>query len=187
MVAFEPRMDAEILIRPLQPEDVEPITAAFRAVRWHKPREQYERYLVEQAAGQRTVLVAFAGAEFRGYVTVAWQPDYVPFREAGVPEIQDLNVLPRFRRQGIASRLMDEAERRVSGRSGTVGIGVGLFRDYGPAQRLYALRGYVPDGHGAAYHNQILRGGEPVRADDDLVLHLTRALPRGAGRAGPPA
>jgi GNAT superfamily N-acetyltransferase len=168
---------AEVRIRPLEAGDVEPIVAAFHTAGWPKPRAQYERYLSEQDDGERLVLVAFDGTDVCGYGTVCWEPDYPPFVAAGIPEIQDLNVLPRFRRRGIATRLMDEAERRVAERGRIVGIGVGLYDDYGPAQRMYVLRGYVPDGRGAAHRNLPVRGGETVRADDDLVIHLTRRLP----------
>jgi GNAT superfamily N-acetyltransferase len=169
-------MESEIHIRPLQESDVEPIVAAFLAARWPKPRAQYERYLAEQESGVRSVLVAMAGAEVCGYGTVAWEPDYPPFMVARIPEIQDLNVLPRFRRRGIATRLMDQAERLVGGRGDVVGIGVGVYDDYGPAQRMYVLRGYVPDGRGASWRNQPVHGGETVRADDDLVLYLIKRL-----------
>jgi GNAT superfamily N-acetyltransferase len=167
-------MDFEI--RPLQPGDVEPIVSAFLAADWPRRRELYERYLAEQDADERVVLVAMAGAEVCGYGTVCWEPDYPPFRIAGIPEIQDLNVLPRFRRRGIATRLMDEAERRIAERGTVAGIGVGLYDDYGPAQRMYVLRGYAPDGRGIVHRNLPVRGGESVVADDDLVLHLTRTL-----------
>jgi len=43
---------------------------------------------------------------------------------------------------------MDQAEQIIAERSDIVGIGVGLYADYGTAQRMYARRGYVPDGHG---------------------------------------
>jgi GNAT superfamily N-acetyltransferase len=138
-------------IRPLEGRDVARISAAFRNLGWNKPRSQYARYLSEQQRGMRTVFVAFMGGEggdFAGYVTIVWTPSYPPFLAAGVPEIQDFNVLPRFRRQGIGTRLMDEAERKVSERTGVAGIGVGMSPDYGAAQRLYVLRGYVPDGKG---------------------------------------
>ena len=79
---------------------------------------------------------------FAGYVTIVWSPGYAAFREAGIPEISDFNVLPHVRRRGIGTALMDAAEVLVGGRSDTVGIGVGLYPDYGrPAQRLYVLRG----------------------------------------------
>jgi GNAT superfamily N-acetyltransferase len=141
-----------------------------------KPREQYERYLREQWEGRRSVLVAFLRGVFAGYLTINWHPDYSPFRETGTPEIQDFNVLPRFRRQGIGTRLMDEAERAVSQRSSVVGIGVGMSPDYGAAQRLYALRGYVPDGRGLAWDGRALPRGAAVTVDDGLSLYLTKDL-----------
>jgi GNAT superfamily N-acetyltransferase len=105
-----------------------------------------------------------------------WHPDYAPLRENGIPEIQDLNVLPPFRRRGIGSRLLDAAEEIVASRSAEVGIGFGLYADYGAAQRLYVRRGYVPDGRGASHRGRFVLGGELVVADDDLVIHLTKRL-----------
>ena len=106
----------EVTIRPLEARDMVPIANAFAAMGWNKPAAQYERYLAEQREGRREVLVAFVedGSAFAGYLTVVWQPDYPPLRAANVPEIQDLNVLPHLRRRGIASRLLDQAERRAA-------------------------------------------------------------------------
>jgi len=44
---------------------------------------------------------------------------------------------------------MDVGEQLIATRAVKAGITVGLFDDYGPAQRLYAKRGYLPDGRGA--------------------------------------
>ena len=165
-----------LAIRPLESRDVAPISAAFSALGWNKPRSQYERYLLQQQTGARTVFVAFLGEDFAGYVTVVWTPSYPPFLAAGIPEIQDFNVLPRFRRQGIGTRLMDEAERKVSERSGVAGIGVGMSPDYGAAQRLYALRGYVPDGKGLTSNGSPVRPGDEITVNDGLVLYLTKRL-----------
>jgi hypothetical protein len=41
----------------------------------------------------------------------------------------------------------------------TLGITVGLSGEYGPAQRLYGRRGYVPDGRGACQGRRPLRTG----------------------------
>ena len=172
----------EIRIRRLRTEDVEPILEGFREWGYPRPREQLERYLAEQESGEHLVLVAVTDGEIGGYGTVCWTSDYPPFRDAGIPEIRDLNVWPRFRRRGIASRILDEAERLIGERGRIAGIGVGLYRDYGPAQRLYVLRGYVPDGLGAVWRNQPVLGGAHVPADDDLVIHLTKSLPSGALR-----
>src|SRR4051794_2621038 len=115
--------------RLFEARDIQPISAAFRTLGWNKPAAQYERYLSEQRAKLRTVFVVFLANSFAGYVTVFWQSDYPPFREASIPEIQDFNVLPDFRRQGIGSQLMDMAEQAVAECSSTVGIGVGMDTD----------------------------------------------------------
>jgi ribosomal protein S18 acetylase RimI-like enzyme len=163
-------------IRELAPADYPVIAGAFAAQGWHKPEEQYRRYFEQSLRGERVVLVAEDEAGFAGYVTIEWISGYPPFREAGIPEIVDFNVLIRCRRRGIGPALLDEAERRIGGRSRVAGIGVGLYADYGPAQRLYVRRGYVPDGRGIWQAGRQLKGGETARVDDDLVLYFTKPL-----------
>lgn len=165
-----------LTIRDLQATDIQPIAQAFAELGWNKPASQYEHYLCQQEAGQREVVVVFVGDEFAGYVTVVWASDYEPFRSAAIPEIVDFNVLPKFRRRGIGTRLMDEAERRIAQRSPVAGIGVGMTSDYGAAQRLYVLRGYVPDGRGLISNHRYLQYGESVTVDDDLALMFTKEL-----------
>jgi GNAT superfamily N-acetyltransferase len=163
-------------IRLLVAADIGIIADAFTQIGWNKPATQYERYLSEQEAGTRVVLVATVDDHFAGYVTILWHTDYPPFRAANIPEIADFNVLPHYRRQKIGTQLMDEAERRISERSELVGIGVGLYPDYGPAQRMYVLRGYVPDGRGVAYDGRQVAPGESVPVDDSLTLYFTKKL-----------
>lgn len=146
-------------------------------LRWPgKTIGQYRRYLNEQAAGRRAVFVAYVGGRFAGYATVVWASEYPFFREAGIPEINDLNVLPDCRRQGVGSGLMDAAERVIAKCSLTSGIGVGLYADYAAAQRMYLRRGYLPDGRGLVYRNTVVGPGATVRVDDDLVIMMTRRL-----------
>ena len=164
-------------LAPLQSSDLDDIVAAFRALGWGgKDRAQYERYLREQANGTRAVLLARWDGVFAGYVTVQWLSSYEPFAAATVPEVNDFNVLPAFRRRRIGSALMDEAERLIAARSAIAGIGVGLHHDYGAAQRLYVLRGYVPDARGITAHGTRMNWGDSAKIDDDLVLWLTKAL-----------
>ena len=125
-----------VQIRLLDDSDPPSIAVAFANMGWNKPETQFGRYLQEQAAGTRTCFIATIDGQFAGYVTVNWQPTYAGFADLNIPEVQDLNVLARHRRQGVASRLLDRAEAEVVRRSSFVGIGVGLHPGYNAAQRL---------------------------------------------------
>lgn len=163
-------------IRRLDDTDAPTIAAAFTAQGWDKPAEQFRRYAAEQAKGLRVTLIAEVDGVFAGYLNVVWESDYAGFREAGIPEIADFNVLERFQRRGIGSALMDAAEALVAERSPVAGIGVGMSADYGKAQILYVRRGYVPDGCGLFSLGLPAAHGATVVVDDDLVLYLTRRL-----------
>jgi GNAT superfamily N-acetyltransferase len=156
--------------------DIPEITASFEEMGWDKPASQYERYLMEQMLKVRDTYIARAKGQFAGYLTICWQSSYVPFREQKIPEIMDFNVLLKFRRMGIGSQLMDRAEREIAKLSPVAGIGVGMTPDYGAAQRLYALRGYVPDGNGLYYLGRHVQYGTAVKVDDNLALYLTKGL-----------
>jgi ribosomal protein S18 acetylase RimI-like enzyme len=163
-------------IRSMDESDPEVLSAAFSAIGWDKSTALFQRYLAEQERGQRLAFVAEWRGDFAGYVTLVWVSDYGPFAERHVPEISDLNVLPARRRQGIGNALLDHAESAASTRSNVVGIGVGLYSDYGAAQRIYVRRGYLPDGRGIMYNNQPVEPGATIRIDDDTTLMLTRSV-----------
>ncbi len=57
-----------------------------------------------------------------------------------------------------------------------IGLGVGLYRDYGAAQTLYVRLGYVPDGEGITYKTAFTIPGEQYPIDDDLILWLKKSL-----------
>lgn len=166
----------DLEIRPLRADDVQEIMAEVTRLGWNKPASLYDRYLRNQLAGTQDVLVAWLGRKFAGYLTVIWEPGYGPFRAAGIPEINDFNVLPELRRRGIGSKLMDAAEELISKRSAYSGIGVGMPFDYGPAQRMYVLRGYVPDGRGLMNHEQPVKYGESITVSHEMAIYFTRKL-----------
>jgi GNAT superfamily N-acetyltransferase len=169
-------MPHDLEIRLLDENDPETISAAFKDIGAGKPVTQYRRYLLEQTADTRICFVATVGGQFAGYVTVNWAPAYPGFADQKIPEIQDLNVIPRFRRKGVATGLLDRAEQQVAHRSAVVGIGVGLHPGYSSAQRLYVKRGYIPDGRGVFSGNKLVEEGMLAVFDDDLVLHLEKRL-----------
>jgi len=80
----------------------------------------------------------------------------------------------KYRKNGIATALMDEAETIVSEKY--IGIGFGLMSDYGAAQRLYVKRGYIPDGLGISQNGKFLTYGDQMTVDDDVALYLTKIL-----------
>jgi len=108
-----------------------------------------------------------------------WESNFDGFRDPGIPLVHQLAVAGPFRRQGVATVLMDAAEQ-LAGERGvtTLGITVGLFDEYGPAQRLYGQRGYVPDGRGVCRAQRPLGKGMQVTMDDDLIMWLTKELAR---------
>jgi GNAT superfamily N-acetyltransferase len=158
------------------------ISAAFAAIGWTKPVSLYEHYLAQREEGRRLAWVAESDGEFAGYVTLLWTSAYPPFADRAIPEVADLAVLPAYRRHGIGNALLDQAESAAAARSPVVGIGVGLYVDYGAAQRIYARRGYLPDGRGIMYRNQPVEPGTAVPIDDDTTLMLTRPAPAAGGR-----
>jgi len=166
----------QLIIRRLEQTDIPEIAKAFQQLGWNKPASQYERYLAEQTQGTREVFIAYVENKFAGYLTICWTSNYPPFREANIPEIVDLNVLPKHRRQHIGTALMDKAESEIAKRSPIAGIGVGMDADFGPAQKMYVLRGYIPDARGLHYKDHHLKYGEQITVNYDLALYFTKAL-----------
>ncbi len=161
-------------IRTLQSEDVDALAEAFQS--WPKPRQLFVDYAKRVDAGSLDLVIAELAGRVAGFLIVVWESTYPPFEAAGIPEIADFNVLPSARRQGVGNALMDEAEHRVSQRSSRVGLGVGLYVDYGSAQRMYVRRGYLPDGAGVVLDGVSVAPGSMIRLDDDPELKFTRGL-----------
>jgi GNAT superfamily N-acetyltransferase len=135
------------------------------------------RYLADHAEPEGTSLVATCGHDVAGYVAILWESSFAGFRDRGIPLVHQVAVAGPFRRQGVATLLMDAAERLARERGiATLGITVGLFDEYGPAQRLYGQRGYIPDGRGACRGQRPLSKGMQVTIDDDLIVWLTKDL-----------
>ena len=167
-------------IRTLAVSDIPTIVDAFEKAHWPKSPSLFESYLEEQEQKQRIIWIVQANDQLAGYVTLLWISQYAPFAECGIPEIMDLNVLPPFRNQGVASKLLEVAEKEAATKSDEIGLGVGLYGGpdggYGAAQRLYVNRGYVHDGKGVTYNYSPARPWAPFPLDDNLVLWFTKKL-----------
>lgn len=164
-------------IRKANFSDLSALLAIASAMAARHEAGYFDRCLDEQEKGNRDLLIAFAHDRPAGYVQLVWQSLYLPFRRFDIPEIQDLNVVPDCRCQGLGASLIDacEALARNAGKR-EIGISVGLYPRYGAAQRLYVKKGYVPDGAGVAYDETTVGMGEMRPVDDLLALKLVKTL-----------
>ena len=153
--------------------DIESLSHGFMNQGWPGREEILARYFLEQESGEREVLVAEIDGAVAGYVTILPSAKHGPFAEV-YPELSDFNVFEPFRNQGVGNQLLEEAEKRVKLVSIKVSLGVGLHSGYGPAQRLYIKRGYIPDGSGVWYRNQPLEMNATIQNNDDLVLYISK-------------
>ena len=149
--------------------------SGFAEMGWSKPPGYFQSVVEAHSTGRISAWVASVDDMYAGHVKLVWP---IGMAESGSPssrpEIQDLAVIPRRRRRGVAALLLDAAESAGFERFPIVRIGVGLHPGYGAAQRLYVLRGYVPDGRGVTHRGRVVGEGETARFDDDLVLHLEK-------------
>ena len=141
-----------------------------------RSEEYLARCLKENEEAKRVTFVATAGSEIAGLVNLIYVSEYPFFRENNIPEINDLLVHPKFRKRGIGKLLVNVAEKEAAKTFNHVGLGVGLYKDYGSAQRLYIKNSYIPDGNGVVYKNNEVKPGNYVFLDDDLLLYFYKKL-----------
>lgn len=145
---------------------------------FHKSEGYFERCLDEQDAGNRLIfIICDDDGKEAGYAMLNWHPRYSLFKKLGMPEIQDLNIIPDKRQNGLATALIKHCESIALNKNcDFMGIGVGLYKDYGAAQRLYTKLGYIPDGNGVTYDRSTVAAGTYHPVDDDLCLMMVKNL-----------
>ena len=118
-----------------------------------------------------TYLIAWDGEDPVGHAHIAWEQTH-----AGVPEIQDVYVLPDRRRRGIATHLTRAAEDEARVR-GFKRISLSVSAEGNDAARdLYDALGYREAGlEPVRVLGTIMLRGEPFDVDDTLV-YLDKAL-----------
>jgi GNAT superfamily N-acetyltransferase len=127
--------------------------------------------LCQQVEEGSTYLIARDDGRPVGHAHLAWRGTHL-----GLPEIQDVFVLPQHRRRGIASRLTRAAEDEARA-EGWDRISLSVSRDGNPqARRLYDKLGYVDAGaEPVRVLGTIMLRGLPIDVDDTLV-YLVRGL-----------
>jgi GNAT superfamily N-acetyltransferase len=117
----------------------------------------------------QTYLVAWDNGEPVGHAHVAWTGT-----KLGVPEVQDLFVLPGRRREGIATELSRAAEK-LAGERGDERISLSFGVDNVAARRLYEKLGYRDAGLPPVRQSgTIVIRGRPVELE--TVIYLVKEL-----------
>jgi GNAT superfamily N-acetyltransferase len=121
--------------------------------------------LSERTDEESTYLVAWAGRQPVGHAHIAWAGTHL-----GVPEIQDVFVLPQWRRRGVASQLTLAAEAEARAR-GWASISLSASQEGNDAaRRLYAKLGYLEAPVDPVRVSGVITvRGQPLDVDDTLV------------------
>ena len=167
-----------LLIRDMKAEDAQIITEEEIAQGWHQTIDKYLTRLEHQRQGLCISLIAEYKGNIAGYINVYKRSVEGPYGCRDLPEIVDFGVLEKYRCKGIGTALMDQAELIAGQYADMVYLGVGLHSGYGNAQRMYAKRGYVPDGSGVWYGNSVCPPYQQCCNDDDLILYMSKELNR---------
>lgn len=164
----------------LRDEDLHEIVKEFNFP-WTSPeatKTKWKTYSSEQKANDRIVCLARWQGQLIGYGSLLKDSKYPIFKSSGIPEIHDVWISEEYRGHGFGKQLICHLEMLAQKESyQTVGLGVGLYKDYGRAQRLYTQLGYVPDGEGVTYQYQLTIPGNSYPLDDDFVIWLKKKLP----------
>ncbi len=162
---------------PAEKEDLARLYNVAKLMHVTHEKGYFEKCLEEKSAGKREILLAEIEGEVVGYIQLIWSPVYQLFKKLGIPEIQDLNVEPSARSQGIGAALVDACEELVIARGcAEIGIGFGVDSSFGAAQRLYIKRGYIPDGNGVCYDEEPIPSNAMRSVDKLLTLKLIKEL-----------
>lgn len=165
------------LIRSLRTDDIAKIVNRY-CFPWSTPEKMttlWNAYYQEQQEKIRTVAVIEKDGEILGYGSLLRKPESPFFAQKNIPEINAIWIDEDHRRKGLGTALIKWLENLASQEGyNQIGIGVGLYRDYGPAQQLYFQLGYIPDGNGITYQGKPTVAGQSYPLDDDLILWLVK-------------
>lgn len=170
-------MDSKLQIKKADKDALAHLREIALRMKSYKDPDYFEKSLELQSAGEREVFFALWDGQVVGYTMLSYHPKYGYYRAHGIPEVQDLNVIPEMRQRGIGRALIQHCEETARKKAyEKIGIGVGLTPSYGAAQRLYVKMGYVPDGMGVTYDRQTVSHGEFRPFDDEVSLMMEKTL-----------
>ncbi len=168
---------SEFVIRKAVVEDISALKSITEKVSMEYGYGYFNRSFDEANHKKRIIIITedSASKEVLGYAQLIWLPIYSPFRRFKIPEIQDLNVIADARCRGIGSAMIDYLEDEVK-KAGfpEIGIGVGVIAKFGSAQKLYVKKGYIPDGMGVCYDEEMIDDVAMKPIDELLSIKLIK-------------
>ena len=170
-------LSKSVTIRPMTASDIKTLVQNF-CFSWSSIEEtttNWNQYYQEQKKNIRTVAILEKNSQILEYGNLLRHSEYPYFIK--FPEINNVWIDQEHQRRGLGTQLitwLEELARREGYKQ--IGIGVGLYRDYGPAQKFYFQLGYIPDGHGITYKCKPVKPGKSYLVDDDLILWLIKPL-----------
>ena len=169
-------LNSTLRIHQLLKNEIPATIEQFAATVYDRDLSEAQAHFDESVNGPSDTFLAHVDDDLAGFVTIRWESHNEQFKREGIPFIHHLLVFDDYQGQGIANALLDAAEQLIGTRASKAGICVGIFDTYGPAQRLYAKRGYIPDGRGVCQWHRPIKLGETVTIDHDLIFWLIKSL-----------
>lgn len=166
-----------ISIQRLTKDNAPLLDGLITDMRLDKDSAYVDRCVDKSVSKERITLCAFHDTIIAGFCILNFRPVYAPFKKFSIPEIQDLNTHPDFRRKGVGRSLIEECEVLAKEQGAQdIGLGVGLHAGYGNAHRLYVKMGFIPDGQGVVYDAEGVQPNDIRPVDDELCLMMVKSL-----------
>jgi GNAT superfamily N-acetyltransferase len=163
-----------LTFRVVQPQEIAQAKQEVVAAFFSGDHALIDAHFADHENGASTTILGYEAGRLAGIVTIRWHARYPPFRDQHIPLIQNIEIRYQDRGRGLGGQMLERAEQEIALRSPLAGICVGIFDEYGPAQRLYSRRGFVPDGRGVCQGHRPLKHGEPILLDHDILLWLIK-------------
>jgi len=168
------KQKSTLTFRVVQPHEIAQVKQEVKGAFFSGDEATIDENFEDHENGASTTILGYEAGRLVGIVTIRWHSHYPLFRERQIPLIQNIEIRYEDRGRGIGNQMLERTEQEIAKRSPVAGLVVGITEDYGPAQRLYAKRGYVPDGCGVCHRFTPLQNGDVVTVDHDLLLWLTK-------------
>lgn len=169
-------IDEKIRIRSMELNEPQITSYPYTFLGKQSIINNYFNYCRVQEKGKTYIFSAEYDGKIVGYSKLKTQSTTGPFAGKSIPEIVDFTVFLEYQGRGFGNKILDVTEQAASKISNTISICIGLHQGYGAAQRIYARRGYIPDGSGVWFMGTPLEKYKNCCNNNELVIYLSKEL-----------